>query len=345
MKTGVATRLLTSHDLDSAMTRLFSFLLIAGLLTLSGCLVVQEKHFAVSVMPDQNRLDIYYVFEHISVLNGHDVSKVRDEVNALKANDFSFMVQGSKNLGDKNELLDYCEFGELMFFIDPQAERQLCAHRRVSIVDLQSFEELLNRQLCENLKDTLFKETDEEIYDRARTEIERMKKFLATNDGLRFKDQFDSIPAAALSQPLSELMLIYDLDSIAKLRKAVDDEFMFLRFENNTISFSLPATSECTQKMLDDSVTKKVVEQLKVFTKHVSLERSQSGIKLVIGNESEVVQFLFKDLREHEPEAEKRLHSYVGSPEPILTDGVNTATSESLIKQFQAETRGQADPK
>jgi hypothetical protein len=316
----------------SCVVRTLGRLLALALLPfLAGCVVIERKHLVVAVPPNSDTIELYYVFEGISVLEHENLENAKNQLDDLQKPDFSFFAPGA---GAENPLLKGVRFEKLRFYIDPARKRTLCADRRVTVIDRHAFAKTLNEAINSVLATGRAKSAEE-----WRKELAQGKENL--NDP-QLREVLTGTGMAPLLQAavgLVEILEGLDDDSFDRFRAAVKQGFRWVRFEESGIRLVVPATRDCAKKIARDEKTVKWVKEMQPFVRPLAVEVVDEGLAIVLGRKGEPVRFTQTDPRPYEKEHEAGLIRSVGSPGAVLIGG-KPVDAQWLIERFIADTVG-----
>ena len=311
--------------------RLACVLLVALLPGLSGCLVIEKKTLILVVPPDSKEVEMYYVFEGLSVLDSRDstLEKASRDLEALKQKDLSFFVTGTSG---SRPLLESFRFEDLRLFENPKRPRPLCAHRRVRVVDRDKFAKALNCELSQGLAQ-LPSDVDEirKLLEEARKEGEKEETRKGAED-------FGFGALLTVLQGLVNIACDFDDDSIKNVRTAADKEFQWVRFDAETIRVVIPATTDCAKRIANDKKAVKWLKDMRTLVTPINLEACDEGLAIVVGKKGEPIRFTYTDSRGYKAKLDKDLIRSVGSPKPVLIDD-KPADADKLIERFLSDVR------
>ena len=302
------------------------FILI-GLIALAGCnqLVIEKKKLLVSVLPDSNEVNLYYVYEGISLRDKNKWSV--SDISALRRSDFSFLPSGSRTA------LELCKFERLRFFVDPDRKRQLCADRRMTIRDRSKFAEVANRACNEAIiKATM--DLDESA----------IKNLLKENRDKWVKNRpafeaFFPTPSLQYITGLLEISEQYDVDSIKQIVDAAHADFRWFRFESYSFRIVLPATAECARRIATAPSSIEWLKSMRSDVSPIALIESDEGLVIVLGSKDKVICLNYTDNGRYDPAGETRILQLAQNPGPIIFNGKAEST-DSLADKFVFESTG-----
>ena len=309
-----------------------SLLIALATLTSSGCLVIEKKAMVMILPPESNEVQMYYVFEGISVLDTKEATlqQAQHQLDNLKKDDFSFFGPGTDK---ENPLLQHCRFEKLRFFVDAKRKRPLCADRRMTILDRKEFAKGLNKSIARELL------TVSVTQDAIKKALEELKKESSRKDA----DDFGAGPFHKTAEGLLQILNSFDAASIKQLQAAVgegirtEEGFRWLRFEPETLRLVLPATPECAKQIVADPKSKNWLKQMRTFVQPIDLQICDEGLAIVLGKKGKVIRFAYTDTRSYRADHEADLAKYAGSPKAIILDDGKAANADRLIEQFVAE--------
>jgi hypothetical protein len=312
-------------------TSIPAVLILFATLTSSGCVVIEKKTLVMIIPPESNEIHLCYVFEGISVDGGRgSLAQAKSDLDNLKKNDFSFFMSGTAK---DNPVLQHCRFEKLRFFVDPERKRPLCADRRMTIVNREEFEKILNKSISESLAEA-FRQLDEK---EIQAEIKKANDELRRESTRRSANVFGMGPLIKTWEGLVEIGDGFDLASIKQVKAAAMGGFRWMRFEADTVHLVLPATAECAKRIAKNPVSKDWLKEMRRFVAPIDLEPRADGLAIVLGKKGQVIRLTYADTRPHSAFYEQALAKYAGSPESIILDDGNTANADRLIQRFLAE--------
>jgi hypothetical protein len=309
-----------------AVGRLF---LLALFPFLAGCVVIERKHLVVAVPRNSDTIELYYVFEGISVLEHENLESAKNQLDDLQKPDFSFFAPGA---GADNPMLKGVRFEKLRFYLDASRKRTLCADRRVTVIDRHAFAKTLNEAINSVLASGRAKSAEE-----WRKELAQSKENLNDPQLREVLTGSGMAPLLQVAVGLVEIAEGLDNDSFDRFRAAVKAGFRWVRFEESGIRLVVPATRDCAKKIARDPRTATWVKQMQPFVRPLTVEAVDDGLALVLGRKGEPVRFTHTDPRAYEKEREENLIRSVGSPGAVLIGG-KPVDAEWLIERFIAET-------
>jgi hypothetical protein len=321
----------TSRGGSCTARTLGRFLALALLPCLAGCVAIERKELVVAVPPNSDTIELYYVFEGISVLDGTNLESAASHLDDLQKPDFSFFAPGA---GADNPLLKGVRFEKLRFYLNPDRKRTLCADRRVTVMDRHAFAKTLNEMINSVLATGQAKSAEE-----WRKELAQGKESL--NDP-QLREVLTATGMAPLLQAAVGLVEIaegLDDDSFDRFNAAVKQGFRWVRFEESGIRLVVPATRDCAKKIACDEKTAKWVREMQPFVRPLTVEVVDEGLAIVLGRKGEPVRFTHTDPRPYEKEHEAGLIRSVGSPGAVLVGG-KPVDAQWLIERFIAENVG-----
>lgn len=306
--------------------------IVLATLTLSGCVVIEKKTMVMVVPPKSNEIHLYYVFEGISVLehNSSTLARAKNDLDALKEDDFSFFVPGT---GKNSPLLEQCRFEKLRFFDDAKRKRPLCADRRLTIRNRDEFAKILNKSISESLMESFLGRDEKEI----KGEITKARGELKKEDTRTSANELGMGPLIRTAEGLVELADGFDLASIKQLKAAAQDGFRWVRFEPDAVRLVLPATADCAKRIAADPKATAWLKDMRSFVEPIDLETCPGGLAIVLGKKGQAIRLTYIDTRPHRRSDEAALVEYAGSPKAIMLNA-KAASADMLIEQFIAET-------
>jgi hypothetical protein len=305
--------------------------LTLALPSFAGCLVIERKTLILVLPANTKTIELYYVFEGLSVLDGQNsqLDTARNQIDNLKADDFSFFINGvTAHLDDP--LLKQFRFEKLRFFRDNERKRSLCADRRATVVDREALELKINDIVGRELRN-LFTGTHADFQAQVRGAREQ----LGSKDA---QETIDAFGMRALAKAAEGLLVIadeFDADSLKRLSRA-PMTFRWLRFEPDTIRMVLPIEAANAQKIVASRKTDAWLEDMRKLVRPLRMTASDEGLSLELGGPGQAIRFMIGDARPYRPEHEIDLRGHVGNP-GTLKVGDQSATAERLVEQFVKE--------
>lgn len=308
-------------------------LVLIGFVVLSGCdrLVIEELTLLVSVPPNSNEVNLYYVYEGISfrsVRDRKDWSK--SDLDQLRQAKFNFFAPSD----GQSALEELCDFEDLRFFIDPTRKRQLCADRRMTIRNRSEFAKILNQAISEAIKDATKDRDEQAIKDLIEShQLERDRAKQEVNYIL------GPVPLFDLMCGVEEIFEKYDVGSIRRVIDAAEADFGWLRFEPNSIELVLPATVETARQIATESSSIEWLKAMRSKDFPIELLSRDDGLVISLGGTEDVISFVRTDKRPYSAAGEGKVIQLAGGPTAIIVNG-KAESAEGLVKQFISEKAG-----
>lgn len=321
---------------QSSQHKFLVFFLCLGLLTLSGCLGIEKKTLILIVPKDSKTIQMYYVFEGLSVLKENlwqqkePLATAKEQLTNLKLPNISFFLNGSVAQNEDPSVKKLIKFQELRFFRDQTRERPLCAEREATLLDRSEFAKQLNKEITNAIK---FK-TDQPI-EEFQAELQKSRTELKKEQMIALVRAFGAEPLLNTADSLMELAEQIDKDSLEKIRTTAtaEDGFEWVRFEPGVIRFVIPATADNAKQMVDNPKTDQWIKQMQTLVNPIRLEANQEGLSIVLGEQGKPIRLTYTDTRKSLPKHEQELIQHAGDPKPLLING-KAATAKNLIEAF-----------
>lgn len=280
-------------------------LLLAALLALPGCLVIEKKTLILVVPPDSKEARLHYRFEGISSLDHPEGSLdgAKADLTALQQDDLRFFVPG--NLRADHPLRKHLRFGKLSFTTDPARTRPLCASREVTITDRGAFAAALNELLSEQLRQY---PADDRVQHITKAKADRGVANL-----LAEADKFGVGALARAAFAVTALAEKFDKPSFEAIAAAVGkNAYPWLTFEPDGLRLTFPITADCARKIVADPAAPDWLKEIRAVVEPAELAASDKGLSMVLGAKGKPIRFTHADPRPHRPGHEAALARHAG---------------------------------
>lgn len=289
-----------------------------------GCerLVIENKSVLVAVRAESEEISVYYVYEGISLRDKKNWAQ--SDLDALRLAQFQYLPSNAEFA------LEFCEFGDLRFFVDPARLRKLCADRRMTIRNRTELAEAVNEAINKASRDSMNDVDNEAIQNGIRTTHTELVRLISAKSILAPIAFFRSI------EVICRILAEYDLESIQRIRDATQADFRWLRFDSNSIQLVLPATVQCASEIVGKSHTQDWLTDLRANISPIELSQCDEGLVLKLGSNERIIRLQLPDDGRYATTGEKKVAQLAGSPQPIIVDG-KAESVESLALKFILE--------
>src|SRR5262249_38259293 len=222
----------------------------------------------------------------------------------------------------------------LRYFTEPRRGRQLCADRRVTIVDRDYIAAFINESASQELRRVL-----QDPHDKVQAALAKARADLKKKDTVDIAEAFGAGALLQLADGLAQIAQKLDEASLKRVKEAADKEsFAWLSFAPDIIRVGCPVTPECAKRIVDDPNVAAWLKDMRTLVQPLQLEAGRNGLTIVVGEKGRPIRFTFTDGRKHVPLGDRDLLKHVGNPGPVLLGGM-PASAEGLIGRFVEENR------
>lgn len=332
------------------MSRLFLPVLAPSLL--AGCVVTETRTIVIAVPKATTSVEVYAVFEGISVRAGDEVQRATDREALATAKTYLGQFAREHPLflfGDTlppevfthelkgdwagKDALGPTRYGPLRYYRDGARARPLCADRRMTFRDRAVVEKKLNPLLSELMAD--FTRTPDTLRDHLRS----LEDVLGDRERRRLVDVLGLGPFVEPLRALLKVAAQFDDAAVKAIHAAATrggDAFRWLRFEPDGIRVVLPASPVLARTIAEADDTRRAVTELRGFVSPAAVAPVADGLAVVFGTATTPMTLRYTTPLGHRPQLENAILGAAGDPGPRLLDG-RAATAAELVRRFVAD--------
>lgn len=319
---------------------------------LAGCVVTETRTIVIAVPKATTTVEVYAVFEGVSVRAGDEVQRATDREALATAKTYlgnfarkhplflfadtlpdEVFTRELKGDWAGTDALGPTTYGPFRYYLDATRKRPLCADRRMTFRDRAAVEKKLNPLLSELMAD--FVRTP----DALRNNLRDLEGILADRERRKLVDLLGLGPFVEPLRALLKVAAQFDDEAVKGIHAAATrdgEAFRWLRFEPDGIRIVLPAPAALARTIAEADDTHRAVTELRGFVSPVTVAPTADGLAFVFGNATTPMTLRYTNPLGHRPQLEQAILEAAGNPGPRVLDG-KAATAAELVRRFAAD--------